>query len=139
MMRTHKDFFKRLRARLYGWYERQFPTPIDSRLLEILGGTTLTIGALRHNGYPLTLTLSRGRLLRSERFRRQVLGGKGVLASDVKWAIQIMGPEYERQVVSMYERDEKLEAAGWRLLYVRWQDVWHNPKRVRRDVLQFLH
>lgn len=131
------DLFDRLRDSYYGWFERQFPSPVQVRLIEILGGTTITIGSIRHRNVPMTLTLSRGRLLRSKRFRRAVLDGQGVLANDVRWAVQIMGPEYERDVVAAFERDERLEAEGWHLAYVNMRDIWNNPAKVRKSLLPF--
>jgi very-short-patch-repair endonuclease len=129
--------YDRFRDSLYARYERLFPSAVQVRLIEILGGTTFTIGRYRRNGRPMTITLSRGKLLRSRKFRRIVLDGMGVLASDIQWAIAIQGAEYERDVVSAYERDERLEAAGWRLAYVQGRDIWHNPARVRESLLPF--
>jgi very-short-patch-repair endonuclease len=131
-------FFDRLRDAVYARYERLFPTPVQVRLIEILGGTTITIGGIRRNNRQLTLTISRGKLLRSAKFRRMVLDGRGVLANDIMWAIAVQGSEYERDVVSAYERDERLRAAGWRLAYVNVRDVWTNPASVRNNILQFL-
>jgi very-short-patch-repair endonuclease len=128
----------RLRSILSTKYNTLFPAPVEVRLVEILGGTTLTIGRLRRNGRPMTITLSRGRLLRSRRFRRAVLDGQGILANDVKWAIQILGPEYERDVVAAYERDEWLEEHGWRLGYVRAFDIWNHPEKVRENIVPFI-
>lgn len=133
------DFYDRTRDRIYARYERLFPSPVHVRLIEILGGTTITIGTIRRGNRPMTITLSRGRLLRSRKFRRAVLDGMGCLANDVKWAIAIQGPDYERDVVSAFERDEKLEAAGWRLAYVQVRDVWHNPERVRASLMPFFN
>jgi hypothetical protein len=130
--------YDQIRDAIYTRYERLFPTPVQVRLIEILGGTTFVIGGVRRNNLPMTIVLSRGKLLRSRRFRRAVVDGMGCLASDIKYAIAVQGPEYERRVVEAFERDEKLEAMGWNLVYVRWQDVWQNPSKVRSDVLQFL-
>jgi very-short-patch-repair endonuclease len=137
MTASHVTLFDRLRDAIYARYERLFPTPVQVRLIEILGGTTFTIGAVRRNNRPLTLTLSRGRLLRSRRFRRRVVDGTGALANDIKWAVMIQGPEYERDVLAVFERDEKLEAQGWRLAYVTARDIWNRPDKVRQNLLPF--
>lgn len=129
------DLFDDFRDRIYARYERLFPSAVDVRLVEILGGTTFTIGGIRRNGRAMTITISRGKLLRSRKFRRAVLDGMGVLANDVRWAIAIQGPEYERDVVAAFERDEKLAAAGWHVAYVQLRDVWHNPDHVRQNLL----
>lgn len=132
------QFYDRIRDSIYARYERLFPSPIEVRLIEILGGSTFTIGTIRRGDRQLTITLSRGKLLRSERFRRAVLDGKGVLANDVKWAIAIQGPEYERDVVAAYEHDELLKEQGWRVRYIPARDLWQSPTRVRSSVQQFL-
>lgn len=137
-MSRRPTLIDRLRAKLAARYELCFPTPIETRLVEILGGTTLTIGRIRKHGRPMTLIVNRGRLLRSEKFRRAALDGMGVLANDVKWAIAIQGPEYERDVVTAYERDELLREQGWRVRYIPARWLWENPAKARRDVLQFL-
>jgi hypothetical protein len=127
------------RDAIYAMYERQFPSPVQVRLIEILGGTTITIGAIRRHNMPMTITLSRGRLLRSSRLRRGYLDGMGVLANDIQWAIAIKGPEFERDVIMAYERDEKLQQMGWRLAYISARDIWQNPARVRASILPFLN
>jgi len=119
------------------WLDRQFPSVVDVRLIQILGGTTITIGGIRKGNTPMTITVSRGKLLRSKRFRRAVLDGRGVLANDVQFAIQVMGPEYERDVVTAYERDERLEDNGWHLAYVQLRDIWNDPGKVRRNLVPF--
>ena len=128
----------KLRQKISAKFDSLFQAPVEVRLVEILGGTTLTIGAFRRNGNPLTITLSRGRLLRSKRFRRAVLDGNGILANDVRWAIQILGADYERDVVAAYERDEWLEQHGWRLGYIREYDIWNRPANVMRDMTAFI-
>ena len=136
-MNVHQRFidgFDRLRDAVYARYESLFPRPVEVRLVEILGGTTITIGNVRHNNRPMTLVLSQGKLLRSRRFRHMVIDGRGVLASDIRWAIMIQGPEYENDVVMAYERDERLKSQGWRLAYVTVKDLWQNPEAVRRKL-----
>lgn len=140
-MNVHQQFidgYDRLLDHVYAWYESLFPKPIDVRLLEILGGTTFTIGGIRRYNRPLTIVLSRGKLLRSRRFRRMVLDGQGVLASDIKWAIKIQGEEYERDVVLAFDRDERLRSTGWRVAYVSIKDLWQNPELVRRKLMPIL-
>jgi hypothetical protein len=127
-----------IRHRLSTYYDSLFQSPVEVRLVEILGGVTLTVGFIRKRGRPMTITLSRGRLLRSKRFRRAVVDGDGMLASDIKWAIKIMGAEYERDVVAAYEHDEYLKAHGWRLGYVRAWDIWNNEEKVRQLIVPFV-
>lgn len=129
------DGFDRLRDGLYARWEALFPRAVEVRLIEILGGTTMTLGNIRHNNRPMTIVFSQGRLLRSRHFRRTVIDGRGVLAGDVRWAIMIQGPEYEHDVLMAFERDERLKAEGWRLAYVTVKDLWQNPERVRQKLL----
>ncbi len=122
--------------------EQLYPKPLETRLITVLGGTVLTVGAFRHKktGYPLSLVLSRGRLLRSERFRRSVRvddGGTLELANDIKWAITIRGSEYYRDVVAAYERDELLKEQGWRIRYISMRDLGERPGQVRADIRSF--
>lgn len=130
----------RIRHTLAERYELLFPAPSEVRLMQILGATTVTIGRWRHKktGRPLTFVLSRGHLLRSEKFRRSVVDGNGVLANDVRMAITIRGPEYERDVVAAYERDEYLKNKGWTIKAIPQSWLLSNPKKVRTSVLQFI-
>lgn len=127
--------YDRIRDAFYARYERLFPPFIETRLIEILGGTVITIGSRRHNGRQMKIIISRGKLLRSRKFRKTVLDGMGVLANDVKWAIAVYGSEYERDVVAAYERDEKLEREGWRVAYIRRDDIEKNPTKVLENLL----
>lgn len=141
MSMRHKLLVKydALRDWMYYHYEQLFPTPVQVRLIEILGGSTITIGAFRRDNLPMTIMLTRGKLLRSKRFRAAILDGTGMLANDIKWAIKILGPEYERDVVAAYEMDERLHQDGWHMAYVSARDIWNNPARVRASLQRFLN
>lgn len=136
--RWRKSKLQQLKAKLTARYNLLFPEPVETRLLQVLGGSTLTIGAVRRGNKPMTITLSRGRLLRSERFRRSVVDDMGVLANDLRWAISVQGKDYEMDVVKAYEKDERLEAAGWRLMYINARELWQNPDLARQNVMRFL-
>jgi len=138
-LRRRKSKLQQIKALLIKRYALLFPDPVETRLLQVLGGSTLTIGAVRRSNKPMTITLSRGRLLRSERFRRSALNGCGVLANDIQMAIQIEGKDYERKVVEMYERDEKLREQGWYVRYIPERWLYNNPERVKQVVGQFLY
>lgn len=130
--------YDRLRDAAYARYERLFPAPIETRLIEVLGGTVITVGSRRHNDRQMKIIISRGKLLRSRRFRNTVIDGMGVLANDVQWAIAVRGPEYQRDVVAAYERDERLKAAGWRVAYINYLDIENNPRQVYEKLLPFV-
>lgn len=129
---------RKIKARIARELDRLFPTREQVQLIEILGGATLTLGMFRKHGRQLTIVLNRGRLLRSERFRRRVINDMGVLANDVQWAIEIKGQEYERDVVAAYERDQELRSQGWRLMSIKATDLWLRPNQVRSTIKQFL-
>lgn len=118
---------------------KYYHNPDQIRLEQILGATTLTIGRFRdkQTGYPFSLVLSRGHILRSEKFRRTVIDDMGVLANDVQMAIGIQGYEYEHDVVAAFERDEYLAEKGWNIRYipVSWLS---EPNRVRSFVNKFI-
>lgn len=139
MGRTYRRIKRIVTAALHDRYVRMFPDPMETRLIQILGGTTITIGAFRRDNRPMTIVLSNGRLLRSERFRRSVVDDQGMLANDLKWAIKLQGPEYERDVVRAYEIDEAMAEAGWiiKTIPVRW--LYENPNKVRTSVRQFIY
>lgn len=122
------------------WIRRHYSSPDEIRLEQILGGTTITFGRFRDKvtGYPLSFVISRGHILRSERFRRSVLDDQGVLANDVKMALAIRGPEYEHDVVHAYERDEYFKEQGWTLKWIPRSLLYTNPDQVRTIVNQFI-
>ncbi len=137
--RTRRKLIGKLKEQLNNKTKQLYATPAEVRLIQIMGGRTLTIHALRSakSGLPVTLVLSRGKYLRREHFRRT--GDRLILFSnDIKWALALQGREYERDVVAAYERDQKMQANGWRVKYIRADWLWNKPELVRQDVLQFL-
>ena len=136
---TIHRFRRQLKTKLDAYIETLFPPADETRLIEVLGGTTITIGGLRRNGRQLTIVLSRGGLLRSERFRRAALNSDGVLANDIQWAIKIRGHEYERDVVSAYELDERMKADGWRVRNIPARWLYEQPEKVRSIVQSFIY
>lgn len=119
---------------------RLYRRPEQVRLLHILGATTLTLGFVRHKNtnFPLTIILSRGRLLRREHFKAISNNSTILLANDIRWAIALQGRNYENDVVSAYEYDEKLKEMGWVVRYIPERWLWQNPFKVRAEVTRFL-
>lgn len=130
---------RQLTARLDAYVESLFPPADETRLIEVLGGTTFTVGGIRRNGRQLTVVLSRGQLLRSERFRRAALNQDGVLANDIQWAIKIRGHEYEHDVVAAYELDERMRDDGWRVRNIPARWLYEQPEKVRSIVQSFIY
>lgn len=122
------------------WIRKHYTSPDEIRLEQILGATTVTFGRFRdkETGFPLSFVLSRGHILRSEKFRRSVLDDRGVLANDVKMALAIQGPDYERDVISAMERDEYLAGKGWAIRWIPRHLLYTDPNRVRAIVNQFI-
>lgn len=137
--RTKQKIINKLKEQLNVKTERFYPRPAEVKLIQVLGGKTLTIPTIRsqQTGLPMTIVLSRGKILRREHFKRT--GDTLILFSnDLKWALALQGREYERDVVAAYERDEELINSGWRIKYIRAYDLWHNPVELRKNLLQFL-
>lgn len=127
------------RARLTRAYLSLYPKATEIKLIEIMGGKTLTLDFIvsRKNGRPLTLILSRGSTLRREHFRRT--GDSLILFSnDLKWALALQGRDYERDVVAAYERDTELRAEGWHIMYIPVNWLRDDPAKVRHAVTGFL-
>lgn len=113
-------------------------SPAEVRLLHALGGTTVTVGWLRdtETRVPVTLVVSRGRLLRREGFKRHVPVGSAVLtfANKHGLAIALRGTTYEHDILTFMEQDEHLQSLGWRVCYVP-TTLLGNSHEVRKTVL----
>lgn len=140
MSRRAKNLGKYLRDLASRRWSNCFPKPAEVRLLSILGGSSLTLGFIksRETGYPLTLVLSRGPVLRAEKFKFAAGGSLINLANDIKWGLCIEGAEYEHDVVTAQEMRDYLTGRDWHLLYIPERWLWSNPAKVRDMVLQFV-
>ena len=137
--RTKQKLIEKLKEQVKAKKRRLYATPAEVRLVQILGGKTLTLHTIKdkETNLPLTIVLSRGKVLRREHFKRT--GDTLILFSnDIKWALALEGREYQRDIVAAYERDQQLLSDGWRIKYIRAYDLFNNPDRVRQNVLQFL-
>lgn len=117
-----------------------FPTYEEVRIIQVLGGTVVTIRRIRdkETHRPLRIVVRQPRILKREHFRRT--GDSLILFSnDLKMGLAIQGREYERDVVAAYERDQFLISMGWRVRYIRAKDLFHNPEVAKRSILQFLN
>ena len=134
--------YKQLTKRLERWAEKKlFPRSAEIRLLNALGGSTLTIGRIRSpkTKQPMTLILSRGRLLRRKRFERMndsmfLFGSKAK-----KYVLALQTPAAHRDIVAEMETEDNLHNAGWHVSWIAPEELQKDPRKVRHQVLQFLH
>lgn len=143
-MKPDRRNLRRLRKGLRQWMgalvDKCFPDAAEVRLLEVLGGTTLTIGAIQRGGRTCTLILSKGRLLRSERFRRVAADSRMVLwMNDVGQILAVQGRDYEHDIVKYFEADEALKQQGFRVQWL--PELWLEkmPTRALRAVQNFVY
>lgn len=117
--------------------ELLFPSQTATRLMQILGASTLVVGGIRRHGRPLTIVLWRGHLLRSENFKLNYVDGRPILSNDLKMAITLEDDDYTRDIIVEQEMDDKFAQAGY---IVRWiPERWlNNPERVKTAVQQFI-
>lgn len=137
--RTKQKLIEKLKGQVKAKKSMLYATPAEVRLVQIMGGKTLTLHNIKDNksGLPMTLILSKGKVLRREHFKRT--GDTLILFSnDIKWCLALEGREYQRNVVAAMERDEWMRDNGWRVKYIRADWLWNKPDLVRQNVLQFL-
>lgn len=130
------------------WWRRNrilFPSPAEVRFVQIMGGRTVTINALRHpaTGYPLVIFVSMGRLLRREFVQREVRVGAMYIdfafeTRYTKKGIEIDGADFHRDIVREQQRDDYLGGYGWRILHIQASDLYRSPDSVQRRVMSFL-
>lgn len=138
--RRNPPLLARLKTTLTSWYLRQFHDAAEIRLLEILGGSTLTIGRLRHDGRTFTLILSRGKLLKSEHFKRVALDNRTTLfMNDINQAIMIQGDDYQYDVLKYQEQEEALAERGIRVRYIPQRWLERNPLKALQAVQRFVY
>ncbi len=138
--RQFRQLKRSLKAHITANYAGLFPDPAEVRLLEILGGSTLTIGSIKRDGRPLTVILSYGYLLKSEHFKRVATDNKSILyMNDINQIIYVRPNEYERNVVTYFEQEESLKSRGFRLRTIPESWLMTNPLRARNSVRQFIY
>lgn len=131
------------RARWY-WLQRMlFPSAAELRFIEIMGGRAYTVNAIKHwrTKRPLAIILSLGIILERDYFKREVRVGKYWVdfGNFIRWAIEIDGAAYHRDVVREFERDSYIYQRGWRTMHINAVRLWSDPAKVQADVLRFLN
>jgi len=100
----------------------------------------MKIEKLKVNGFPLTIVINKGRILRNEKVRREVRVGKHFLdfGNDLFYGLEVDGAEYHKDVVAQFDRDSYIYMRGWRVLHIPALWVWTRPQKVQQLVLGFL-
>lgn len=130
----------RLAAAIRQRYEACYRDPAEIRLLEILGGITLTIGSLKRNGRTFTLVLSEGYLLKSEHFRKVANDNRAVLfMNDIDQVLVIQKYDYQHDVVKYQELEDELLGRGLRVRYIPQSWLDYNPAKAVMSVKQFIY
>jgi hypothetical protein len=117
-----------------------FIEPAETRLLEICGATTITIGRIKRDGKPMTIVLTHGKLLRSEHFKKVAIDNKSILyMNDVNHAIMIQLDDGKMDIVKEQELSDKFMEAGIRVRYIPQRLLENNPLKVLQSINQFIY
>lgn len=139
-MGKHDSIFSTVKAALRSRYLATFIDPAEVRLLEIVGGTTLTIGRIKRDGKPMTIVLTHGKLLRSEKFKKVAIDNKSILyMNDVNHAIMVQLDDGKMDIVKEQELSEKFMAAGIRVRYIPQRWLENNPMKALTSINQFIY
>ena len=135
--------YYRTRASYYRWSRLLFPSAAEVRLVEIMGGRMLKIKFIKHyeTKRPLTIILSLGKALESERFGREVRAGRYYIdfGNDLAMGLEVDGAAYHRDVVAQFERDSYLYQRGWRIIHIPAIKLWNDPLAVQQQILSFVY
>lgn len=143
------DRFYRARSTYYRLKRLAFPSPAEVKFLELMGARVRTFPYIRAGvrGFPLAIVLSRGKLLRQARLKREVRYGKHYVdfANDIHWVIEIDGSPYHQDVVADFDREVYLRdflrkhGHELRLKRIPAPRLWNDRARVQREIIQFLN
>ena len=135
--------FYRTRSSYYRWNRLLFPSAAEVRFVHIMGGRYFQIWWLKHpkTKRPFTIVYSLGRVLRDERFKREVRVGRFFvdLGNDCQMAVEIDGARWHRDIIKEMKRDEYLAGYGWRVLHLPAVKLWNDPAYVQRTILKFVY
>lgn len=140
MGKSIQTIFDGMKAALRSRYLQCFHDAAEIRLLELCGATTLTIGRIKRDGRVMTIVLSNGKLLKSEKFRRVALENKAVLyMNDVGHVLGILGHDYETNVLKYQDMEDSLESRGYRVQFIPQRWLENNPSRALQSVQRFIY
>lgn len=134
--------FYRTRSTIWMRGRLLFPSPAEVKFIQVMGGRVLTLRSFKSTktGFPLTLILSLGSILKAEMMRREVRIGKYYVdfGNDINRGIEIDGDPYHMDILKQQKRDRYCAGFGWLLLHIRAVDLWRKPNEVRERVVGFL-
>jgi hypothetical protein len=134
------NIYDDMKAALRSRYLQTFIEPAETRLLEICGATTITIGRIKRDGKPMTIVLTHGKLLRSEGFQKVAIDNQSVLyMNDVNHAIMIQLDSYKQDIVKEQEMADKFIEAGIRVRYIPQRWLESNPLKALQSIQQFIY
>ena len=144
--------YYRLRSQYWRAKRLLFPSPAEVRFMQLMGAHILTphiykLRPINKNGFPLCIVISRGKILRQAKLRREVRIGRCYVdfANDLNWIIEIDGTPYHQDVVADFDREVYMreylrkQKKDLRILRVPAPRLWHARARVQRDVIAFLN
>jgi hypothetical protein len=140
--RTISDSYKRRRSAWRMCMRLLFPSPAEVQFIRVMGGKVTTFGVvrLRPNQFPLSLVWSLGPVLKAEHFEREVRVGRCFVdfGNDLRRAIEIDGRVWHKDSQAELQRDQYLEARGWRILHIPALRLRTDPQAVVQKVQSFL-
>lgn len=138
LTRSVKLISWRLKYALNERVDMLFPNPLAVRLLNALGASTVTIGRVRKGHKPMTIVLSKGRLLASENFKLDTLNGQVCLINDVRFVIGVESDDYHSDIVLGQQLDDWLADHNYHALWIPKRWIQGDPSRVRQFVAQYI-
>lgn len=122
-----------------------FPSPAETKFVQLMGGKAIVIDHIKHpkSGYPLTVFTTMGKTLRREFVQREVRAGAmyidfAFVTKYGKKGIEIDGANFHRDIIKEQNRDDYLQARGWKILHIQAIDLYRQPDIVQRQVIRFL-
>lgn len=149
--RSMADRYYRARSAYRRLKRLAFPSPAETRFIELMGGKVWRLGFIRlGNGWPLTIILSSGKILRAAKMKREVRYGRYYVdfANDIHWVIEIDGGPWHQDVVAEMDREIYIRdlirrstknRQDLRLLRVPAPRIWNDKTRLQNQVISFLN
>jgi len=143
---------KRLKFRLYklkqAWRKRRrllFPSPAEVELIRIMGGKYVTFSGIKDpkTGFPFTLILDLGTILKRESIAREVRAGAmyidfATIGLSYQKGIEVDGTLWHMDIVKEQNRDDYLRQFGWSVIHINAAEIYREPLRVQQRIINFL-
>lgn len=144
---TIADRYYRARSQYWRIKRLLFPSPAETRFIELMGGKVFIIDRLKSSsGFPMAIVLSRGKILREAKMKREVRYGKHYVdfANDLNWIIELDGTYWHQDIVADMDREIYINEMlrknpyGMRLLRVRAPRIWNDRTGLQNQIIDFL-